>query len=442
MGKASCVCPYYSTRRAVKQAQVGSPASFAAPVLTLQLVTLPYNLLLQKNAREALDLRDQIVVIDEAHNLIDTLLGIHSTTLTSYQLSNAASQLQQYLQRFRSRLKPVHALWVRQTLGVLQGLVKVCERYVSGQTPTGKDKSKAKVEMLDTNQLMGRLGGGSDQVNLMEMVAYLKESKLARKVSGFTEKSAEEAAKGTSRRCELGLTNRCNRRKSPVNDPSTRCDCGVSPGRGVLALAHRRPRRRKSGSFRRRERRRHDEVHSPKPGGEVQRGSGASTKRRPRWRDHGACEFPRVGSTRSLPLGQRLFPPAVPCHPTGSHLHAIMRARHPQIQPSHASHLAGSSKAAFRIQVFEPGRRESGKSIRRIGETVLTPGFQLTELGAVIQSVIGLVPHGVVVFLPSYAFLDKVKVFWTRSGSLQKVADKKQASCPRRGPRSVLTCAF
>ncbi|RSH93859.1 minichromosome maintenance protein 5 [Saitozyma podzolica] len=183
MGKASCVCPYYSTRRAVKQAQ---------------LVTLPYNLLLQKNAREALDinLRDQIVVIDEAHNLIDTLLGIHSTTLTSYQLSNAASQLQQYLQRFRSRLKPVHALWVRQTLGVLQGLVKVCERYVSGQTPTGKDKSKAKVEMLDTNQLMGRLGGGSDQVNLMEMVAYLKESKLARKVSGFTEKSAEEAAKG------------------------------------------------------------------------------------------------------------------------------------------------------------------------------------------------------------------------------------------------------
>jgi Rad3-related DNA helicase len=73
---------------------------------------------------------------------------------------------------------------------------------------------------------------------------------------------------------------------------------------------------------------------------------------------------------------------------------------------------------------------------------VLTPGFQLTELGAVIQSVIGLVPHGVVVFLPSYAFLDKVKVFWTRSGSLQKVADKKQASCPRRGPRSVLTCAF
>ena len=36
----------------------------------LQIVTLPYNLVLQKSAREALgiDLTDQILVIDEAHS--------------------------------------------------------------------------------------------------------------------------------------------------------------------------------------------------------------------------------------------------------------------------------------------------------------------------------------------------------------------------------------
>ena len=48
--------------------------------------------------------------------------------------------------------------------------------------------------MLHANALMDRVGGGSDQVNLMELVAYLKESKLARKVSGFAEKTAEIAA--------------------------------------------------------------------------------------------------------------------------------------------------------------------------------------------------------------------------------------------------------
>lgn len=45
-----------------------------------QLVTLPYNLLLQKNARDALgiDLSNQIVVIDEAHSQCsDSTLVLH-----------------------------------------------------------------------------------------------------------------------------------------------------------------------------------------------------------------------------------------------------------------------------------------------------------------------------------------------------------------------------
>ena len=45
-----------------------------------------------------------------------------------------------------------------------------------------------------------------------------------------------------------------------------------------------------------------------------------------------------------------------------------------------------------------------------------------------IQSTIGLVPDGVVVFVPSYAFLDKVKLAWTRSGLLARLDERKQVS--------------
>jgi chromosome transmission fidelity protein 1 len=40
-------------------------------MLNFQLITLPYNLLLQKTAREALgiDLTNQVVIIDEAHSM-------------------------------------------------------------------------------------------------------------------------------------------------------------------------------------------------------------------------------------------------------------------------------------------------------------------------------------------------------------------------------------
>ena len=53
-------------------------------------------------------------------------------------------------------------------------------------------------------------------------------------------------------------------------------------------------------------------------------------------------------------------------------------------------------------------------------------GLQLAELGAVIQSSINLVPDGVVVFLPSYSFLDQIKASWSTSGLLDKLSEKKQ----------------
>lgn len=44
-----------------------------------------------------------------------------------------------------------------------------------------------------------------------------------------------------------------------------------------------------------------------------------------------------------------------------------------------------------------------------------------------ILSTVGLVPDGVVVFVPSYAFLDKIKAAWS-SCVLPKLSEKKHAS--------------
>jgi chromosome transmission fidelity protein 1 len=166
----------------------------------------------------------------DSPDLIDTLLSIYSTSLSSIQLGNAISQLTQYLARFRSRLKPVHALWIRQTLSVLVGLVKVCDETIKAAATN----PKAKAEMLETNALMARVGGGNDQVNLMEMVKYLKESKLARKVSGYVEKTAEEAASKGERPKRLKPDDRSESREERVR--KTRLDRCVSPPRGFLAV--------------------------------------------------------------------------------------------------------------------------------------------------------------------------------------------------------------
>jgi chromosome transmission fidelity protein 1 len=104
----------------------------------------------------------------------------------------------------------MHALWINQTLSVLHGLIKVSNDFAAG-TGTGHGGGSGTVpesKMVDTTQLISDMAGANDQVNLMEMVKYLRESKLARKVSGFVEMTEEEAArKGRA----VSKIQRCNR---------------------------------------------------------------------------------------------------------------------------------------------------------------------------------------------------------------------------------------
>ncbi|WVF71908.1 hypothetical protein IAT40_006718 [Kwoniella sp. CBS 6097] len=364
-GKKSHVCPYYSTRRAVKQSQI---------------VTLPYNLLLQKNAREALNinLKDQVVVIDEAHNLIDTLLSIHSTTLTSLHLSTAISQLTQYLARFKNRLKPIHAIWIKQVLSVLQGLLRVCTVF--------KDTYKGKGEILDVNTLMERVGGGNDQVNPMELVDYLKESKLARKISGFTEHLAEQAqAKETKVARSASVRHASIAAFHVVETFLLSLVDAKDDGRVLLSL---------------------DELQS---GNKVVTIKYVLLNPAERFKEvvEQARSVILAGGTME-PISdflQQLFP-------------AISRDRFATLS---CSHVIPKENLLTQVVCVGPRKTEfEFKYSNRDNENLLS------ELGALIQSTIGLVPDGVVVFVPSYAFLDKVKAYWTKTGLLSKLGDKKQ----------------
>jgi len=55
----------------------------------LQIVALPYNTLLHKSTREAsgVKLKDNIVIIDEAHNLLETINNVYSTEVTGAQVT-------------------------------------------------------------------------------------------------------------------------------------------------------------------------------------------------------------------------------------------------------------------------------------------------------------------------------------------------------------------
>eukprot|EP00092_Neocalanus_flemingeri_P099279 GFUD01126656.1.p2 GENE.GFUD01126656.1~~GFUD01126656.1.p2 ORF type:complete len:436 (+),score=142.32 GFUD01126656.1:233-1540(+) len=100
-GRKTQSCPYYASRSAVPLAQ---------------MVVLPYNTLLHAGTRKAigLNLKNSIVIIDEAHNLLDTITNIHSVNISGAQLGLAYSQLAQYREKYSTRLKVVTVIvnWI------------------------------------------------------------------------------------------------------------------------------------------------------------------------------------------------------------------------------------------------------------------------------------------------------------------------------------------
>jgi len=157
LGKKMGTCPYYASRPAIKPSEI---------------VTLPYPLLLQKSAREALgiSLKGNVVVIDEAHNLMDAISNIHSNMVTLPQIQKSHNGLETYLSKFRNRLKGSNKVYAMQLLKLLGGLIL----YLEGK------KGEGAVEMGDllaTN--------GIDQVNIYKLQKYITESRLARKVEGY-----------------------------------------------------------------------------------------------------------------------------------------------------------------------------------------------------------------------------------------------------------------
>ncbi|MCJ1382200.1 ATP-dependent DNA helicase chl1 [Xylographa soralifera] len=162
LGKRVGICPYYASRAGIKPSE---------------LVTLPYPLLLQKTAREALDitLKGHVVIIDEAHNLMDAISNMYSAKIFLSQLERSRSQLGVYLQRFRNKLKGRNRVYITQVVRLLDSLI-ACLIGISA-------KSKSADGLVDINTLMA--GKGVDQINLYKLMRYLQESKLARKVDGY-----------------------------------------------------------------------------------------------------------------------------------------------------------------------------------------------------------------------------------------------------------------
>lgn len=109
LGKKLHVCPYYASRTAVPGAEI---------------ITLPYPLLLQKSARDALGIKleGNVVIIDEAHNIMDAVANVYASEVSLGELKRARQMLGVYVKKFGKKLKGENRVMVAQVARVVDGL--------------------------------------------------------------------------------------------------------------------------------------------------------------------------------------------------------------------------------------------------------------------------------------------------------------------------------
>ncbi|XP_069338153.1 putative ATP-dependent DNA helicase DDX11-like protein 8 isoform X1 [Eulemur rufifrons] len=166
VGNKARACPYYGSRFAIPAAQ---------------LVVLPYQMLLHAATRQAAGIRlqGQVVIIDEAHNLIDTITGIHSVEVSGSQLCQAHSQLLQYMERYRKRLQAKNLMYIKQILYVLEKFVAVLGGNIN-QNPSTQSLPQTGTELKTINDFLFQ--SQIDNINLFKVQRYCEKSMVSRKV--------------------------------------------------------------------------------------------------------------------------------------------------------------------------------------------------------------------------------------------------------------------
>ncbi|GAA5891317.1 hypothetical protein JCM5296_006897 [Sporobolomyces johnsonii] len=360
LGRKTHTCPYYGSRKAVKSAEI---------------VTLPYNMLMQKSAREALgiSLKDHIVVIDEAHNLIDSILALHSISITSSQLLTIRSALLTYIQKFKSRFTGLNASYLKQLALLLKGLSQFADEWVK----EGKREEMVQVaKVLQTGS-----AGALDQINLRKLDEYLQKSKIARKIGGYVDSLAEEkTAQGRQ-------AVRANATRSLHHIQQFILSLANADRDGRILLSH------------------------------ETKTNGAKAEVTLKYMLLAPSESFRdiAEEARSVVLAGGTMAPM-------SDFREQLFSYLPQDRFSTFS--CGHVVPSDHVATFAVGKGPTGVKLeftydRRKDEKLVD------ELGQSIVNIANVVPKGMVVFVPSYDFLHQVQTRWEKSGMIKRLSAKK-----------------
>ena len=166
VGRKIRSCPYYGSRNAVTNADI---------------ITMPYSMLLHKKTRDSLGVavKGNVVVFDEAHNIVDTINQLHSSILKQTQIDAALFQLNEYKSRYEKKLSSKNLFYINQIITLLKAFVA----FAAKRSKNVDRISKVTDFLCDLS---------IDDMNAIKINRYIEESRICNKIQGYRSKLKEE----------------------------------------------------------------------------------------------------------------------------------------------------------------------------------------------------------------------------------------------------------
>lgn len=152
-------CPYFASRLALNDADI---------------VFVPYSSILHSGTRESLGLniKGNVIIVDEAHNILEAVNSVRSTSFSIAEIDSLSISLSSYLQKFGSKLSPLNLVTIKSLQFVTRRLSVFTSAYKSEVFNIPEFLAKSKLSEID----------------LPKVTRFLDDFQFSRKLKGFSEK--------------------------------------------------------------------------------------------------------------------------------------------------------------------------------------------------------------------------------------------------------------
>jgi chromosome transmission fidelity protein 1 len=161
---------------AAKGGELNGCAYYAARRAAQQaeILLMPYSSLLHEETRKLLGvrLRGSVIVLDEAHNVGEAVSASYSATVTQHHLEIACSALKNYIDRFRSRLGPSNL----RHLSMLYEVASCLQRTIESSSSSIMEGLYDFVKRAEIHN-----------IDVFRLTNFVRESKILLKLSNYGE---------------------------------------------------------------------------------------------------------------------------------------------------------------------------------------------------------------------------------------------------------------